>query len=145
MTTRPSCSLLPPKGCARSAATHLVRSRGIRTGGILRRRSMSLVVDSHQHFWTYGTYQTSWMEAPPYASDSAFQPLRRSFEPDDLAPELQAAGVGYTVAIEAADGLRENEALLSSAHSHDWIAGVVGWVPLAHPAEVERALEACAD
>ena len=106
---------------------------------------MSPVVDAHQHFWTYGTYQTSWMEAPPYAGDSAFQPLRRSFEPGDLAPELQAAGVGYTVAIEAADGLRENEALLSSAHSHDWIAGVVGWVPLAHPAEVERALEACAD
>src|SRR6516165_4411281 len=65
---------------------------------------MSPVVDAHQHFWTYGTYQTSWMEAPPYAGDSAFQPLRRSFEPGDLAPELQAAGVGYTVAIEAADG-----------------------------------------
>ena len=45
---------------------------------------MSLVVDAHQHFWTYGTYQTSWMEAPPYAGDPAFQPLRRSFRPDDL-------------------------------------------------------------
>ena len=29
---------------------------------------MSLVVDAHQHFWTYGTYQTSWMDVPPYAS-----------------------------------------------------------------------------
>jgi hypothetical protein len=25
---------------------------------------MSLIVDSKQHFWTDGTYQTSWMEAP---------------------------------------------------------------------------------
>jgi L-fuconolactonase len=106
---------------------------------------MSPVVDAHQHFWTYGTYQTSWMEAPPYASNSAFQPLRRSFEPNDLAPELQAAEIRYTVAIEAADGLGENEALLRNAHRHDWIAGVVGWVRLAHPAEIERVLDACAD
>ena len=105
---------------------------------------MSPVVDAHQHFWTYGTHQTSWM-APPYAGDSAFQPLRRSFRPDDVVPELQAAGVRYTVAIEAADGLAENKALLRNARSHQWIAGVVGWVPLAHPAEVERALDACAD
>jgi predicted TIM-barrel fold metal-dependent hydrolase len=47
---------------------------------------MNAVVDAHQHFWTYGTYQTSWMEVPPYAGDSAFQPLRRSFAPHDLAP-----------------------------------------------------------
>jgi predicted TIM-barrel fold metal-dependent hydrolase len=26
---------------------------------------MNAVVDAHQHFWTYGTYQTSWMEVPP--------------------------------------------------------------------------------
>jgi hypothetical protein len=32
---------------------------------------MSLIVDAHQHFWTYGTYQTSWMEKPPYAGDPA--------------------------------------------------------------------------
>ena len=105
---------------------------------------MNTVVDAHQHFWTYGTYQTSWMEVPPYAGDPAFQPLRRSFAPHDLARELQAAGVRYTVAIEAADGLVENEALLANARGHDWIAGVVGWVPLTRPAEVERALDACA-
>jgi L-fuconolactonase len=103
---------------------------------------MHLVVDAHQHFWTYGTYQTSWMEVPPYAGDPAFQPLRRSFLPHDLMPELKAAGVHHTVTIEAADGLAENEALLANARRHDWIAGVVGWVPLAHPDEVERALDA---
>jgi len=102
----------------------------------------SLVVDAHQHFWTYGTWQTSWMEAPPYAGDPAFEPLRRSFQPDDLAPELEAAGIHCTVAIEAADGLAENEALLANARRHDWIAGVVGWAPLAHPGDVERALDA---
>jgi L-fuconolactonase len=103
---------------------------------------MSLVVDAHQHFWTYGSYQTSWMEVPPYAGDRAFQPLRRSFQPGDLRPELKAAGVHCTVTIEAADGPAENETLFANARAHDWIVGVVGWVPLAHPADVERALEA---
>lgn len=102
---------------------------------------MAIVVDAHQHFWTYGTYQTSWMEAPPYAGDPAFAPLRRSFRPDDLLPELEAAGVHYTVTIEAADGAAENDALLAGARGRPWIAGVVGWVPLADPRGVERILD----
>ncbi|HVI62663.1 MAG TPA: amidohydrolase, partial [Bradyrhizobium sp.] len=102
---------------------------------------MSLVVDAHQHFWTYGTYQTSWMDVPPYAGDPAFQTLRRSFHPDDLMPELKAAGVRCTVTIEAADNLAENEALLANTRTYDWIAGVVGWAPLAHPSDVERTLD----
>ena len=85
---------------------------------------MSLVVDAHQHFWTYGTYQTSWMDVPPYAGNPAFQTLRRSFQPDDLMPELTAAGVHCTVTIEAADNLAENEALLANSHTYDWPADV---------------------
>ena len=103
---------------------------------------MSVVVDAHQHFWIYGTHQTSWMEVPPYAGDSAFQPLRRSFQPDDLMPELKAAGVRCTVTVEAADGPAENDALLANARNHDWIAGVVGWAPLAHLSDLERTLDA---
>jgi len=106
---------------------------------------VNLVVDAHQHFWTYGTYQTSWLEVPPYVDDPAFQPLRRSFQPDDLTSELKGAGVHRTVTVEAADALAENEALLASARSHDWIAGVVGWLPLAHWSDLERALDTRAD
>ena len=103
---------------------------------------MNLRVDAHQHFWTYGTYQTSWMEAPPYAGDPAFASLRRSFEPDDLLPELEAADIDLTVTVEAADGVEENAVLLANARAHDWIAGVVGWVPLEKPDDADRALDA---
>jgi L-fuconolactonase len=106
---------------------------------------MSAIIDAHQHFWTYGTYQTSWMETPPYAGDPAFRPLRRSFQPADLEPELAAAAITHTIAVEAADGKEENEALLARARAHDWVAGVVGWVPLDQPYEAERMLEALAD
>jgi L-fuconolactonase len=106
---------------------------------------MSIVVDAHQHFWTYGTYQTSWMEARPYAGDPILLPLRRSFQPADLRPELNAAAIKHTIAVEAADGKAENEALLANARAHDWIAGVVGWVPLHLPNEAERMLDGLAD
>lgn len=76
------------------------------------------------------------MEAPPYAGDPTFERLRRSFQPADLLPELQAAGVHYTIAVEAADDPAENESLLATARHHDWIARVIGWVPLADPDEV---------
>src|SRR4051794_7094357 len=85
------------------------------------RRQVAVVIDAHQHFWAYGTYQTSWMERPPYAGDAAFAPLRRSFAPADLLPELEAAGVQATIAIEAADGEAENAALLANARAHPWI------------------------
>lgn len=103
---------------------------------------MAVIVDAHQHFWEYGTYQTSWMDLPPYAGDPVFTPIRRSFQPDDLWPELTAAGVRATITVEAADGTEENEALLTNAHGHAWIAGVVGWIPLERPEEVARVLEA---
>jgi hypothetical protein len=49
--------------------------------------TMTVIVDAQQHFWNYGTYQTSWMEKPPYAGGSTFASIRRSFGPDDLQPE----------------------------------------------------------
>jgi L-fuconolactonase len=68
--------------------------------------------------------------------------LRRSFHPDDLLPQLKAAGVDYTITVEAADGPAENKALLANARVHAWIAGVVGWLPLDLPVEMEKALDA---
>jgi len=105
---------------------------------------MAIIIDAHQHFWTYGTYQTSWIEKPPYAGAPAFEPLRRSFTPADLEPQLQATGVHRTVVVQAADGPDENAALLRYAQAHEWIAGVVGWVPLDRPGEAARTLDALA-
>jgi len=102
---------------------------------------VTVIVDAHQHFWVYGTYQTSWMEMPPYAGDPTFKPIRRSFHPHDLRPELIAVGVHATIVVEAADAHKENDTLLTQARTHDWIAGVVGWLPLERPKEAERILE----
>ena len=101
---------------------------------------MTAIVDAHQHFWNYGTYQTSWMQKPPYAGDPAFTPIQRSFGPADLQPELQAAGVFASVTVQAADSSEENDILLAHAAQTPWIAGVVGWIPLARPDEAALML-----
>ncbi len=102
------------------------------------------VIDAHQHFWRHGSYQTSWMDEPPYAGDAAFAPLRRDFGPEPLRAAMDAAGVDACITVEAADHPDENAALLANARRHDWIAGVVGWVPLERPDEVDRVLQALA-
>ena len=101
-----------------------------------------IVVDAHQHFWTYGTYQTSWMEQPPYAGDPAFEPIRRSFSPKDLLVELEATNVHASIVVEAADHDAENAALAAFARHHEHVAGLVGWVPLEQPEKAARMLEA---
>ena len=105
---------------------------------------MTVIVDAHQHFWNYGTYQTSWMEVPPYAGDPSITPIRRTFQPHDLWLEMQAVGVCATITVEAADAVEENQTLLTQAQTHKWIAGVVGWIPLERPDEAARMLEVLA-
>jgi L-fuconolactonase len=82
-------------------------------------------IDAHQHFWNYA------------ASDPAFAwinhemaAIRRSFSPDELAPELVAHGLDASVLVQVAQTLEENRYLLDIAKQHEFVKGVVGWVDL---------------
>lgn len=84
---------------------------------------MSVVVDSHHHFWDLTLRPYDWM---PEGS-----PLRVNYGPDDLAPLLADAGVDKTVIVQAHPSVEETRWLLEIAESTDYVAGVVGWVDLA--------------
>jgi L-fuconolactonase len=92
-------------------------------------------VDAHQHFWSLGEVDYPWLAHADYG------PIRRDFEPDDLEPLLQSAGIARTITVQAANSLHETDAMLARAERHPWIAAVTGWVPLLDPREAERALE----
>jgi L-fuconolactonase len=83
-------------------------------------------VDAHQHFWNYSEQEFEWI-------DDTMQEIRRDFLPADLAPQLRASGVEATIAVQARQSLAETDWLLELAASTPWIAGVVGWLPLASP------------
>jgi L-fuconolactonase len=80
-------------------------------------------LDSHQHFWHYDPAHHVWMT-------DAMAALRRDYLPDELAPQLQAAGFDGTVAVQARQMIEETEWLLKLADRHPSIQGVVGWVDL---------------
>ena len=85
--------------------------------------SSSPVVDSHHHFWDVGKLEYQWM--PPGESV-----LRRNYLPEDLAPELNQAGVDKTVIVQAHQSVEETMWLLDIAENNEFVAGVVGWVDL---------------
>jgi L-fuconolactonase len=86
-----------------------------------------VIVDSHQHFWRYDAGEYDWI-----GDDLAA--IRRDFLPEDLSREVEHAGVDAVVTVQARQTLDETRWLLELAEANDFIAGVVGWVPLVSPA-----------
>jgi L-fuconolactonase len=93
-----------------------------------------MIIDSHQHFWDLERVEYPWL-VPAYG------PIYRSFQPDELAPQLAAAGVDRTVLVQAANSFADTDAMLAQAAANDWIGAVVGWVPLDDADAAGRALD----
>ena len=83
-------------------------------------------IDAHHHFWHYNTQDYGWI------SDE-MAVLRRDFLPADLKSELASAGIDRVVSVQARQCVEETEWLLKLAEENDFIAGVVGWLPIASP------------
>ena len=93
-----------------------------------------MIVDAHQHFWD-PSRGYRWLDDP------SLKPIRRSFGPEDLRPELLAAGVSYTVLVEADRGdPAEVVEFLAIAQDTPEVAGVVGWCDLEDPRLPESPL-----
>lgn len=95
------------------------------------------IIDAHQHFWSPdggaldgSVHGYPWLSGP-------FQPIRRTFAPEDLRPSLEAAGVAGTILVQTSNSLDETRDFLRLAEATDFIAGVVGWVDLTDPAAGE--------
>lgn len=93
-----------------------------------------LKVDTHQHFWNLDKVAYPWL-VPEYG------PIYATFEPADLEPQLKANGVDKTVIVQAMDSYADSDSMFEIAANNDWVAGVVGWVPLHDPVECARKLD----
>lgn len=79
-----------------------------------------MIIDSHQHFWQLARGDYGWLTP-------AAGVLYRDYLPQNLAPLLRANAVQATVLVQAAPTEAETLFLLSLAHEHAFIGGVVGW------------------
>jgi L-fuconolactonase len=95
---------------------------------------MTPLVDAHQHLWDLDAAEYPWL-VPAYG------PLYRTFQPEELAPQLARAGVSRTVLVQAADNHADTNHMLGIAGRVEYVAGVVGWVPLDRPDETRAALD----
>ena len=93
-----------------------------------------MIVDSHQHLWDLGEVEYPWL-VPAYG------PIYRTFTPDELEPQLAAAGVDRTVLVQAANSYDDTDSMLRHAEAREWIGAVVGWVPLEDAREAARVLD----
>ena len=94
-----------------------------------------LQVDTHQHFWNLNEVAYSWLIPD-------FGPIYRTFAPEELEPQLTAAGVDKTVIVQAANSYADTDSMLKIAEENDWVAAVVGWVPIHDPEETAKKLNA---
>jgi L-fuconolactonase len=90
-------------------------------------------IDTHHHFWRYNPAEYGWI-GPPLGL------LRQDFLPQHLAEEMKQAKVDGVVSVQARQTVAETAWLLELAGEHDFIRGVVGWVPLVSP-KVKDELE----
>lgn len=82
-------------------------------------------IDSHHHLWSYTPGEFGWI-------DDAMQPLRRDFLPAELEAQAARAHVESTVVVQARQTLDETAWLLELFDTHNFISGVVGWLPIAN-------------
>jgi L-fuconolactonase len=80
-------------------------------------------IDAHQHFWHYSAAEYPWI-------GPGMERLARDYLPADLSPQLAAAGLAGSVAVQARQSLAETRWLLDLADAHPLVKGVVGWVDL---------------
>lgn len=95
---------------------------------------MAIRVDTHQHFWNLDLVEYSWL-IPAYG------PLYRTYGPQELAPQLEQAGIDKTVLVQSANSYADTNYMLAQADKFDWIGAVIGWVPLWNPDEAAHMLD----
>ncbi|WP_343319212.1 amidohydrolase family protein [Arthrobacter sp. TMP15] len=91
-------------------------------------------IDSHLHVWELAPGKYSWLTP-------AHGVLYDSFTPEQAGQALVSAGVGQAILVQADDTAADTEAMLAAAAVHDWIIGVVGWLPLEDPSATAAMLE----
>lgn len=84
-------------------------------------------IDAHHHLWQYSHTNYPWIS-------EGMESIRQDFLVSELTQVMQAANIDGVVTVQARQSLGETDWLLELASQHDFMRGVVGWVPLTDPA-----------
>lgn len=93
-----------------------------------------IIVDAHQHYWQPERGDYGWLAQAPAM-------LQRAFLPRDLGAQRAAAGVQFSVLVQAAPTEAETRYLFDLAREDPGVVGVVGWVDM-EASDVEARIDA---
>lgn len=88
-------------------------------------------IDTHIHVWNFSRGKYAWLEGNTTI-------LARNYLIEELEPRLPEAGVTEGVLVQAACVPEDTLYMLEVAEQRPWLKGVVGWLPLLQPSEVEK-------
>lgn len=92
---------------------------------------MSRCIDTHIHIWDLQKIEYAWLKGNTSI-------LNRTYTIDELAPQINRAGVTHGILLQAANNTDDTDWMLETASRNRWILGVVGWLPLLQPDETEK-------
>lgn len=92
-----------------------------------------MLADTHIHIWDFDQAEYAWLKGNTGV-------LGRTYSIGELEAERQAVGVTKGVLVQAANNFEDTDWMLKVAAETDWIAAVVGWLPLTDSAATEHAL-----
>lgn len=91
-----------------------------------------MIIDSHLHVWDRSRAEYAWLGPDLPEVD-------RDIFLEEVKPSLERAGVTGVVLVQSADESGDTDNMLEVA-ADPIVLGVVGWVPLENPHEVEQRL-----
>lgn len=92
------------------------------------------VIDAHQHVWDPARAEYEWL-------GSELAPINRRMTFADVAAELRAARVDYTVLVQSADNAQDTELMRETAAINPQVVGIVGFAPLDDPEATATTLD----
>lgn len=95
---------------------------------------MQRIIDTHVHIWDLNRAAYPWLEG-----DESI--LHRTYLLPELEAERTMAGISAGVLVQAAGNNEDTALMLAAARQHNWIKGVVGWLPLTDPGATQALLQ----
>jgi len=95
---------------------------------------MQKIIDTHIHAWNLDKAHYSWLEGNTSI-------LNRTYAIEEIETERKQSGITAGILVQAANNTQDTDWMLEVAAEHEWIKGVVGWLPLTDPVKTLQLLE----
>ena len=95
---------------------------------------MQKIIDTHIHAWNLDKAHYSWLEGNTSI-------LNRTYAIEEIETERKQSGITAGILVQAANNTQDTDWMLQVAAEHEWIKGVVGWLPLTDPVKTLQLLE----